>query len=131
MQNTQEYLHGLKKELQYRNYSFQTIKAYTGCIQYFLNTLKKDPTTVSRDEIIDFLLHLQHQKKAPKTINIYKEAIKFFYHEVLKTKQELDIRFSREAKKLPVVLSREEIHTLLSNIKNTKHRLMIALSYGA
>lgn len=131
MIQVQEYLEKLRRELQYRNYSPKTIGAYSTCVKYFLEKIWKNPEYISREEIIDFILFLQTQKKAPKTINLYKEAIKFFYKEVLKDERIIDIKLSKEAHKLPVVLSREEIQKILSTLKNEKHRLIIALCYSA
>lgn len=131
MIQTQEFLEKLRRELQYRNYSPKTIRAYVTCVKYFLEKIWKNPEHISREEIIDFILFLQTQNKAPKTINLYKEAIKFFYREILKDVRNIDIKLSKEAKKLPLVLSREEIQKILSHIKNEKHRLIIALCYSA
>jgi len=131
MINFQNYLQKLERELKYRNYSPKTIKAYTTCTKYFLEKINKDPENVSRDEIIDFLLFLQSSKKSPKTINLYKEAIRFFYREFLKQKQDIDIKFSHEAKKLPVVLNKSEIISIIESIKNAKHKFIITLSYSA
>lgn len=131
MEKYQEYLLRLERELRYRNYSPKTVKAYTTCIRYFLARVDTIPDNISREEIVDFLLFLQSQKKSPKTINLYKEAIKFFYREVLKQEQEIDIRLSREAKKLPVVLTKSEILQIVDSIKNEKHRFIIRLSYSA
>lgn len=59
--------------------------------------------------IKQFLL-LKHDKgQAPQTINLFLNAIKFFYHEVLKTPRRIDISFAKRTKKIPVVLSRNEI----------------------
>lgn len=131
MLNIQENLIKIERELKLRNYSLRTIKVYNACIKYFLEHFKRDPNSIANDEIVDFLLLLQEKKKAPKTINLYKESIKFFYKEVLKDKREINISFSKEAKKLPVVLSKAEIEKVLENIKNTKHRFIISLAYWA
>ena len=80
MLNIQENLAKLERELRLRNYSFQTVKAYKTCVKYFLEKTKKEPNKISKDEIVDFLLFLQDKKKAPKTINLYKESIKFFFN---------------------------------------------------
>lgn len=126
-----EYLEKLQRELKLRNYSLQTVKVYSTCIKYFLEKINKNPENINKIEIEDFLLFLQENKKAPKTINLYKEAIKFFYKEILKSKLDLDIKFSKEAKKLPVVLTKNEILEIIENIKNNKHKFIISLSYWA
>ena len=129
MANIQNYLLQVERGLKYRNYSKETIKAYSNCIKLFLEKLNKDPENISRDEIIDFILFLQSKNESPKTVNLYKEAIKFFYKEVLKQKQEIDIKLSREAKKLPVILTKNEIKNILNCINNKKHKFIISLAY--
>jgi len=64
----EEYIQKLEKELNLRNYSFRTIKAYKTCIEYFLKKLDKNIIKITEDEIIKFLLFLQDDKKTPKTI---------------------------------------------------------------
>jgi len=131
----QEYIQKLERELKYRNYSPKTIKAYITCIRFFLEWIDSETSlefqlkNIKREQIIDFLLYLQSKNKAPKTVNLYKESIKFFYRDVLKNQVEIDIKLSREAKKLPVVLTNNEIKTILNCIKNEKHKFIIALSY--
>ena len=131
MKNNQEYLLKVERELKYRNYSSRTIDVYKTCIKYFLEKINKNPEILNRDEIIDFILNLQKENKAPKTINLYKEAIKFFYKEVLKIEKEINIKLSREAKKLPVILTNNEIKLIIENIKNEKHKFIISLSYSS
>lgn len=86
---------------------------------------------VTRDKIVDFILVLQSKNRAPKTINLYKEAIKFFVYNVLKKNINIDIKLSKEPRKLPIVLSHNEIITIIENILNKKHKLMISLAYSA
>jgi len=125
----EQYLQKLERELKLRNYSIRTIKAYNICIGYFLKKLNKKIEKITEKNIINFLLFLQDSKKAPKTINLYKQAIKFFFNDVLKSNIKLDIHFSKEAKKLPVVLNKNEILQILETIKNNKHKTLISLSY--
>ena len=127
----EEYLQKLERELKLRNYSIRTIKAYNICIDYFFKKLNKQIENITENDIINFLLFLQDNKKAPKTINLYKQAIKFFYKEILQSDIKLDIHFSKEAKKLPVVLNKNEILKILDTITNTKHKILISLSYWA
>lgn len=127
----EKYIQKLEAGLKLRNYSIRTIKSYKTCINYFLKKLDKDIIKITENEIIEFLLFLQDKKKAPKTINLYKQAIKFFFREILKSDIKLDIHFSKEAKKLPIVLNKNEILEIIKNIKNNKHRFIISLCYWA
>jgi len=127
----QQYLDDIYRELKHRNYSYRTIKSYQTCVKYFLWFINDNILLITKEKIIDFILYLQSKDKAPKTINIYKESIKFFCNEILKLNIEIDIKLSKEPNKLPIVLSRNEIQQIIDVIKNSKHRLLISLSYWA
>lgn len=60
-------------------------------------------------DIIDFTLYLQSQNKAPKTVNLYKDALKYFVLHILKRPDFPMIRLSKEPRKLPIILSIQEI----------------------
>jgi integrase/recombinase XerD len=131
----QNYLGKMEEELKLRNYSRKTIKSYLSCLQKYIDFLTKNSVNIknlsSEEKVKKFLLMHQDRGDAGQTINLYLNAIKFFYREILKTKEKIDLKFSKTSKKLPEVLSRVEIEKLLENIENKKHKLLIALSYGA
>ncbi|MDD5770604.1 MAG: tyrosine-type recombinase/integrase [Candidatus Gracilibacteria bacterium] len=145
----QDYIQNLQRELKYRNYSPRTIEVYSTCVEYFLKYIKNDISAISKETIIDFTLHLQSKNKAPKTINIYKEAIKFFYANIISSFLEsrsthgkggrdlgfedniFDIKLSRETKRLPIVLSKDEILKIIEITTNQKHKLLLSLSYAS
>jgi site-specific recombinase XerD len=125
----QDYLLQLSKELQQRNYSPRTVEIYTNCFSYFLKWINGDISKISREKIIDFILYLQNQGRAPKSINLYKEVIKFFCRQILKKSFTVDIKLSKEPKKLPIVLSRMELERMFSVPQNIKHRILLMLAY--
>jgi site-specific recombinase XerD len=77
------------------------------------------------------LLKKQDEGCALQTVNLYLNAIKFYYYQVLKKRLKIDLKFSKRSQKLPVVLARWEIDQILSVIRNPKHKFLIALAYGA
>lgn len=127
----QDYLVELERELRQRNYSPRTIEIYSNCVSFFLKYIKWNISMISRDQIISFILYLQSKNRAPKTLNIYKESIKFFVKEILKKDITIDIRLSKEPRKLPIVLSHDEILKIIDSIPNRKHKTMISLAYSA
>lgn len=126
---TNEYLTRLFNELTLRNYSRKTTQSYTRCVREFIHFAAH--TQPSRDLIKRFLLTKQHGNLAPQTLNLYLNAIKFFYRNILQIPPQSDIKFAKTPRRLPVVLTRKEILHLISTIKNKKHALLIAISYGA
>lgn len=127
----QEQLDKVKLELEIRNYSIKTIKSYLLCLKYYFKYIGKDYLIVNEDNIKQFILELKSLGKAPQTINLYLNAIKFYYREVLKKSQKIEIKYSKKTLKIPVVLARKEIDQIIESISNKKHRLLISLSYSA
>lgn len=128
--NLQELLVKIKNELLLRNFSRKTIKSYLTCLNdYFrhIKTIQKEPNL---DLIKNYLLEKQKKGLSSQTVNIYLQAIKYFYREICKSKNDIDIKFAKTASKLPVVLSRTEIEKVISKIRNQKHKMIIATAYG-
>ena len=86
---------------------------------------------IDEENIKQFLLNKQSRNYSPQTVNLYLNAIKFFYRDVLKLPQRINLKFAKRSKKLPIVLSREEIKNIIEVIRNPKHKLLISLAYGA
>lgn len=127
----QKYLEKTKQELRLRNYSFKTIKAYLGCLRDYFDFKKFNLEKIDEEKIKQFLLSKQSKNYSSQTVNLYLNAIKFFYREVLKIPQKINLKFAKRSKKLPIVLSREEIKNIIGAIRNPKHKLIISLAYGA
>jgi len=126
-----EILNKIEDELKLRGYSKKTIKSYLSCLtDYFqyIKVVKKDPDV---SIIKKYLLNKKEKGQSGQTINLYLNAIKYFYREIAKSNIGVGLKFSKTSKKLPIVLSRDEIEKIVQNIDNKKHRLIIALSYGA
>lgn len=121
----------LRRELQYQNYSPRTVSVYTTCVEVFLKWYRWDPHDLQHNDIVDFILHLQTQGKAAKTINLYKDALKYFVVHILKKTDFPVIKLSKEPTILPAILSIQEIKNILSTVRNPKHQLLLSLSYGA
>lgn len=127
----QYYLTKVEMELKLRNYSPKTIKAYISCLRDYFRYKKRDVGHLDEENIKSFLLKLQDSNLAPQTVNLHLNSIKYFYRDVLKIPQKISLKFSKRSQKLPIVLSRPEINQIISSISNNKHKLIIALSYGA
>ncbi len=129
------YLNDLRRELSIRNYSYKTLKSYTSALQKYLEFVQNDvfgkiDGNIEND-VKDFLLYQKERDIAPKTLNTYLSAIKFFYRHTIRIPQELNIKFSKRRRRLPVVLSREEVWGIIRHLQNFKHRLLLSLAYGS
>jgi len=131
MQDVKNYLERTKTELRLKNYSSKTEKSYLRCLAEYLAYLGTETPSVNTDAIKRFLLEKQSSGKAPQTVNFYLNAINFFYREVLALPARVEIKFAKRSKKLPVVLSREEVQKIITAPKNSKNRCLLALTYGS
>ncbi len=119
------------KECKRRRLSPKTAKTYLHCIHSFLNWSKKDLRYISKKDVRLFLEYLSEKNLAGSTMNTCHMAIRFLFENVLEKRMWIDIKYSKTPKKLPEVLSKEEVRKLLNAISNWKHRLMIEFLYGS
>lgn len=127
----QQLLDKIVRELRVRNYSPRTIKAYCYCVKKYL-VFVKDKKFVSANEAIrEYILLRQSETDSYRSINQAIQAIKFFYREIIKKPQDIDIKYQKKERSLPVVLSKKEVQRIISSIKNEKHRLLVSIAYGS
>ena len=122
----------LRRELLFRKYSHKTVKIYIHYNRDFLNFSGKSPADINDNDIKDYLLYLVEEKQvAVSTLNQAINALKFYYGTMLKRKFIYEVKRPRKDKKLPVVLSKEEVAQILNSVDNLKHRTILMLIYSA
>ncbi|EKD57476.1 MAG: putative integrase [uncultured bacterium] len=124
----------LRKLIEYmrlRNYSPKTIKAYANCAKMMYSRFKKPLNKITQQEFKAFLETLFHKNYSPYTVNQYHAALKLIFEKVYQKPFGFDIPYAKRNSKLPIVLSRSEVRQIIKVIHNAKHRLMVALAYGA
>ncbi len=121
----------IKKECDRRGFSPRTVKTYQECLGMFFRQIAKKPNEITKKDVRGFLDKLMSDGKSGGTIHVYLNALKFYFEECLGRNFRLNIKYSKRPKKLPEVLTKEEVLQVLESIKNQKHKLMISLLYGA
>jgi len=116
--------------LKLKNYSQATHKAYLHCLLVFLQTCPNDELP-SKGYVKHFILQKQSEGASSSTTNVYLQAIKFYFSQVLQSTIKIDIPLAKRSKRLPIILTKNEILRVINSIKNIKHKTMIALAYGA
>ena len=93
---------------------------------------KRSPDLLSDEEIRAFFLHLINERKSSaSTLTIYFSGIKLFYEKTLKrTWRVLGIERPPRPRRLPVVLSIEEVRHIVSLIRNEVYRTALQLIYS-
>jgi site-specific recombinase XerD len=119
-------------EMELRNYSQKTIKAYIKHVEHFSRLFKKSPAAMGNTEIRKYLHHLKQIKKVSwSNINIAYCGLKFFYTKVLHRRWDVEhIPRPRREKKLPNVLAQSELQLIFDATTNIKHCAMLMVTYS-
>lgn len=120
-----------ERELKIRNYSSKTIKSYLYALREYFAFKKNGIEKLDQENIRNFLLNCEKRGVSPQSRNLFLNAIKFYYQNIVRVNQKVEIRSAKKPKSLPVVLSRNEIKKILDSTANVKHKLLLSLSYGA
>jgi len=120
-----------KQELLVAGYSAQTIKMYETYARLFFEFAKKPAEQVERGDIISFIAEMKEKHNASNaTMALALSALKFFFHTFLHRKIIEDIKVPKKAKKLPVVLTKEELKALFKATKHGRNRLILEFLYS-
>ena len=128
-------LQKIERELKIKNYSSQTIKSYLYGLREYFVFKKIDLKKLNQENIRDFLFYCEKKKTSPQSRNLFLNAIKFYYRNVVKSHKKIEIQSAKKPKSLPVVLSRSEIKRILETQKKCKNTssfypLVMGLAYG-
>ncbi len=121
----------ITKEALRQGLSPRTIRTYCQCTERFFRYYPKEPHQINKTEIKQFIDSLLTKNAPGNTINVYLNALKFFYEQVLHKKLTLNLKYSKHPQHLPEFLTQEETKLLLEQIENPKHHLIISLLYSA
>jgi integrase/recombinase XerD len=120
-------------ELAIRNYSARTIKKYVAAMVRFAGYFNKSPDLLGPDDIRRYQVYLVQERHVSWTVyNQVVCALRFFYGKVLQKDWAIaHIPFPKHEKKLPVVLSSEEVEQFLAAVDHPRHRVVLTVMYAA
>ena len=119
-------------DMRMRKMAEQTQENYIRAVRKLAAFLKRSPDTATVEDLRRFQLHLVDAGTGPVTINATISGLKFFF-DITLGQPELMARMQhvREPRRLPVVLSREEVARLIAAAPNLKHQAALSVAYGA
>ncbi|MDX9787285.1 MAG: integron integrase [Desulfobacterales bacterium] len=123
----------VRNAVRMRHYSIRTEETYVQWVKRLvLFHQKRHPLEMGSSEITHFLSHLAHQNVAASTQNQAMSALVFLYKHVLQKEPGTfdGIVWAKRSRKLPAVLTKNEVKTLISHLKADKW-IMPNLLYGA
>lgn len=128
--NIPKYIQAYRKDLLLKNYAASSIDNYVSQVFCFLkrfNNVYSEPIKINEASIKEWLLEA-------KSINSRKHkisAVKLFYIHTIKQPLKFRyIEYPRAVKKIPIVLSIDEVQKMFNVCKNLKHKVILSLLYS-
>jgi site-specific recombinase XerD len=121
------------EDMQIRNFAINTQKSYLQQVSQFARHFSKSPEMLEPNHIRTYQLYLTNDKKiSTRSIHIAVSAIRFLYKVTLEKDWKFDdaIPFPKTEKKLPIILSPDEVLHFLKCIDDIKHRTILTACYA-
>ena len=120
------------EELHRRNYAASTISYYIHNVEQFARFFKRSPDRLTPTHLRTYQAHLLRERKlAPRTVRLHVCAIRFFLNKTLRCRYLLeDTPYPKAPRRLPQILSREEVTRLLAAAHSLSYRAMLMLLYS-
>ena len=120
------------EDMTIRRLAPKTQQDYIRIIKEFAAFLGRSPDTASFEDVRRFQLHLAQSGAHPPILNRAVTALRFFFRITLKQPAIIEhTQVVREPRKLPVVLSPEEVARLLNASPGLKYKAALSVAYGA
>jgi site-specific recombinase XerD len=119
-------------ELQRRNYAQNTVRSYIKAVEDFARYFGKPPERLGPEHIRQYQVHLFRDRKlAASTVEGRAAALRFLFVKTLRRPYLPDqIPFPKRARRLPTVLSTEEVALPIDSAKNLMHRAILMTLYA-
>jgi integrase/recombinase XerD len=122
----------MREDLQLAGFAPKTQKSYVDAVQRLAKHYNRPPSLLTEDEVRSFFLYMINDRKSARsTVTIYLCGIKFFYETTLKrTWNIFGLVRPRHVKKLPVVLSVNEVRTIIALIRKPVVQMALTIIYS-
>jgi integrase/recombinase XerD len=120
------------EDLQLRGLAPKTQECYLAAVHQLAHHYRRAPDQLGEEELRQYFLYLLQEKKvAESTFRIHLYGIRFFYERTLKRPWPIfNLVRPRNIQKLPVVLSPQEVRSLLALVDNPKARMCLRIIYA-
>jgi site-specific recombinase XerD len=120
------------EDMTIRKLAPKTQQGYVRIIRNFAAFLGRPPNTASFEDVRRFQLHLVNNGAQIPILNHSISALRFFFRVTLKRHAIVEhTHFVDQPRKLPVVLSAEEVARLLDAAPGLKYKAALSVAYGA
>jgi integrase/recombinase XerD len=122
----------MDEDLRIRGYSANTRASYLRCVRHFVRHFMRPPDQLTPEHIRQYQLYLTRDRQVSwPYFNQVVCALRFFYRQVLKKDWAVaQIPYQRTGRKLPEILSPQEVTALFRATPNLKHRALLMTMYA-
>ena len=122
----------MDRELRIRGLAENTRTSYLEQMRCFVRHFMRPPDELTAEDVKQYQLYLTKDRRVSwSTFNVHVCAIRFFYRDVLRVTWAVEhIPYQKTGRRLPVVLSGEEVIALLDAATNLKHRAILMALYS-
>ena len=118
-------------DMRIRRLSPKTQHDYIRHVKSFADFLGRSPDKATAEDVHRYQLWLASIGTTVPTVNVSATALRFFFKITLKRRDLAEeVVSTREPRRLPVVLSPEEVGRLLASATNIKHKALLSLAYA-
>jgi len=125
----EDFLKKIEVELKISKNSEHTIKSYLKYNKNLLEYSNKSPNQV-REEDVKMYIAEKLESSSSSSVILFLAAIKFAYSTILKKDPTIEIKRPKREKKIPTVLTKEEVKRLLDSFDTKKSMLMTSMLYA-
>lgn len=119
----------LEVELKISKNSEYTLRNYLDSNRKFIDYIKKDPDSITEEDVKMYIAE-NLSESSSSSIIVFLSAIRYAFSNILHKDITLSIKRPKKEKKIPTVLTKNEIKKLLDSLKSKKSRLMVSFMYA-
>lgn len=121
----------MEMAMRLRNFSGATIKSYIWQVKAFVRMFGRSPAEMGKQEVQQYVQSLVQKNKSWSSVRLAYSALRFLYRETLGRAWDVEnLPPVKREKRLPVVLSLEEVQQILQAVSNVKHRTVLMTIYS-
>ena len=120
------------EDLRLKNFSPGTIKVYVFAVAKFARHFGRSPDTLGGEDVRAYILHLLDRGIARSSCVVVRNALRHLYTDTLGRPDCLQaVPRPKRERRLPVVLSRQEVQRLFATVTNLKQKALFMVAYDA
>ncbi len=120
------------RQMDLKNLSPHTRRSYLSAVNNLAKHYQQSPENITAEMIEDYLLFLKNEKgNAVQSCCLKLTALRFFYKHVLDQPITIGFSLPKTPRRLPSVLTKQQVRRIIDAPGNLKHRLLLMTTYAA